>query len=143
MCVVGLGYVGLPTACMLAVAGVDVLGVDVNSDVINALREGRATTSEAEVKSLANVAVHSGKLRLATAPESCDAYIVAVPTPVHEDHSADLSYVRQAVASVAKVIRPGALIVLESTVPPGTMRSIVLTELRASAAEWKDILVAH
>ena len=143
MCVVGLGYVGLPTACMLAVSGVDVLGVDANEHVLDALRKGNPNTAEAEVHSLVNLAVHSGKLKLATRPESCDAYILAVPTPVHADHTADLTHVRDAVASVAEVARPGSLIVLESTVPPGTVRTLVMPELRARASAWREILVAH
>lgn len=128
---------------MLAVSGVDVLGVDANPNVIESLRKGEPNTVEAEVQSLINLAIHSGKLKLASSPESSDAFIVAVPTPVHEDHTADLSHVREAVASVAGVMRPGSLIVLESTVPPGTVRTVVLPELRAKAADWKDILVAH
>ncbi len=128
---------------MLAVAGVDVLGVDANQSVIESLRQGKPNTVEAEVQSLVNVAINSGKLKLASSPESCDAFIIAVPTPVNADHTADLSHVRAAVAAVATVARPGSLVVLESTVPPGTVKSVVLPELRARAQEWKDILVAH
>jgi UDP-N-acetyl-D-mannosaminuronic acid dehydrogenase len=128
---------------MLAVSGVDVLGVDANQDVVAALRKGKPNTAEAEVLSLLNLAIHSGKLKFASSPESCDAFIIAVPTPVNEDHTADLRHVRDAVAAVAAVIQPGSLIVLESTVPPGTVQSVVVPELRARAKEWKDILVAH
>jgi UDP-N-acetyl-D-mannosaminuronic acid dehydrogenase len=140
---VGLGYVGLPTACMLAVSGVDVLGVDASQDVLDSLRKGNPNTAEAEVQSLVNLAIHSGKLTFASSPESCDAFIIAVPTPVFDDHTGDLSHVRAAVAAVAEVVRPGSLIVLESTVPPGTVESVVVPELRARVKEWKDILVAH
>ena len=143
VCVVGLGYVGLPTACMLANSGVDVLAVDANERVIESLRGGRPNTAEAEVSSLLQLALHSGKLRFATTPESCDAFIVAVPTPVHEDHTADLGHVRDAVKALAEVVEPGALVVLESTVPPGTVRSLVLTELREGSPHWSQILVAH
>ncbi len=140
---VGLGYVGLPTACMLAVSGVDVLGVDASKDVIESLRNGKPNTSEAEVQSLVGLAIHSGKLKLSQSPESCDAFIIAVPTPVNGDHTADLRHVRAAVAAVAEVVRPGSLIVLESTVPPGTVENVVVPQLRARVKEWKDILVAH
>src|SRR5690348_18259705 len=82
VCVVGLGYVGLPTACMLAVSGVEVLGVDANERVIEALRAGEANTAEAEVRSLLRLALHSGKLTLSTSPQASDAFIVAVPTQI-------------------------------------------------------------
>jgi len=139
---VGLGYVGLPTACILANSGVDVLGVDADPRVVEALRAGTAGTAEAEVGSLLQLALHSGRLRFATSPESCDAFIVAVPTPVHADHTADLRHVKDAVRSVAGVVEPGALVVLESTVPPGTVKSLVVPELLASQ-HWSKLLVAH
>jgi UDP-N-acetyl-D-mannosaminuronic acid dehydrogenase len=128
---------------MLAVSGVDVLGVDSNRAVIDFLRIGKPNTAEAEVQSLLNLAIHSGKLKFASSPESSDAFIIAVPTPVNVDHTADLRHVREAVASVAAVIRPGSLIILESTVPPGTVQGVVVPELRSRAKEWKGVLVAH
>ena len=128
---------------MLAVSGVDVLGVDANPDVVAALRKGRPSTAEAEVHSLVKLAIHSGKLKFASSPESCDAFIIAVPTPVNADHTADLHHVREAITAVAAVAQPGSLIVLESTVPPGTVQSVIVPELRARAKEWKDMLVAH
>ena len=142
--VLGLGYVGLPTAAMIAVAGARVLGVDVSSEVIDSLLDGNPPTSEAEVKALLNLALHSGKLELSTALESCDAYIVAVPTPVLEDRSADLSYVRAAIRAVSRVVQPGQLVVLESTVPPGTMDDVVMPELAEVGIGPADgVLVAH
>jgi UDP-N-acetyl-D-mannosaminuronic acid dehydrogenase len=124
-------------------SGVDVLGVDVNERVLESLASGNPKTVEAEVRSLLQIAIHSGKLGFARAPEDSDAFIVAVPTPVHDDHTADLRHVREAVATVAEVVTPGSLIVLESTVPPGTVQSVVLPELRARSRKWKEIMVAH
>jgi UDP-N-acetyl-D-mannosaminuronic acid dehydrogenase len=128
---------------MLAVSGVAVLGVDASQEVLESLRKGKPNTAEAEVQSLVNLAIHSGRLKFASSPESCDAFIIAVPTPVNVDHTADLRHVREAVAAVAEVVRPGSLIVLESTVPPGTVADVVVPELRARVKDWKDILVAH
>lgn len=128
---------------MLAVAGVDVLGVDVDERVLDSLHSGNPTTVESEVRSLLQLAIHSGKLQFASAPENCEVFIIAVPTPVHEDHTADLRHVREALATVARIANQGSLIVLESTVPPGTVHSIVMPELKAHCRRWRDVMVAH
>ncbi len=79
--VVGLGYVGLPTACMFAVNGIRVLGVDVNRDIVDALLEGDSKRAEPEIRSLFNLALHSGNLEMATRVAASDVYVIAVPTP--------------------------------------------------------------
>jgi UDP-N-acetyl-D-mannosaminuronic acid dehydrogenase len=142
--VVGLGYVGLPTACMFAINGVSVLGVDTNPDVINELLDGRPRAVEPEISDLLQRAISSGNLRLSTELERCESYIVSVPSPVGDDHVADLSYVLSALASVARVAARGDLVVVESTIPPGTMLGSVLPELRRAGLEpGRDLLVAH
>jgi UDP-N-acetyl-D-mannosaminuronic acid dehydrogenase len=142
--VVGLGYVGLPTACMFAVNGLRVLGVDSNPDVINELLDGRPRAVEPEIRSLLQGAIDSGNLRLSVQLERCDAYVVSVPTPVGDDRVADLSYVRSALASIVKVAARGNLVIVESTIPPGTMLGVVLPVLRGAGFEpGRDLLVAH
>jgi len=142
--VVGLGYVGLPTACMFAVNGVKVLGVDVKRDIVDSLLEGDSKPAESEIRSLFNLALHSGNLEMATRVAASDVYIIAVPTPVGEDHLADLSFVKDAVDSVASTVAPGALVVVESTIPPGTMRDVVVPAfVRHGLEPGVDVLVAH
>src|SRR5450759_3657429 len=98
--VIGLGYVGLPTACILATNGIRVLGVDRNPAVIARLSTGEPIPAEPEVNALAKGAVASGNLDLSTSLKAADIYIIAVPTPVGADHRADLGYVLAALADV-------------------------------------------
>src|SRR5258708_3109113 len=140
----GVGYVGLPTAGVFAVYGIDVLGVDSNPEVVSELLDGRPRAVEPEIKSLLGLALHSGNLRLSTELEACDCYIISVPTPIGADHSADLSHVRSALTSIARVIKPGNMVVLESTVPPGTTARILVPELQKAGLEpGRDVLFAH
>jgi UDP-N-acetyl-D-mannosaminuronic acid dehydrogenase len=120
ICVVGLGYIGLPTAAALATRGVDVIGVDVLPGVVDAINRGESPFVEPDLAVAVSGAVAMGRLRAANAPEPADAFIVAVPTPFGEDRSADLSFVEAAAAAIAPVLAPGNLVVLESTSPPGT-----------------------
>ncbi len=122
--VVGLGYIGLPTAATLATRGVEVIGVDVSARVVNRLNEGKAHFSEPDLDMLLDAAVMTGKLRAVLEPVPADAFIIAVPTPFHDDKSADLSYVEAASRSIAKVLRKGNLVILESTSPVGTTRKM-------------------
>ena len=142
--VIGLGYVGLPTACMFAVNGIEVLGVDSNPAVINELLDGRPRAAEPEIRSMLGLALHSGNLRLSTEVEPCDSYIVSVPTPILDHHVADLAHVRSALEAVIHVAAPGNLLVIESTVPPGTMIQVVVPKLRSAGLEpGRDLLLAH
>jgi UDP-N-acetyl-D-mannosaminuronic acid dehydrogenase len=120
VCVVGLGYIGLPTAAALAMNGIDVIGVDVNPATVDLINAGRAPFVEPDLAVAVSGAVAMGRLSATTAPELADAFIIAVPTPLQEDRTADLSYVRSAAASVAGVLKRGDLVILESTSPPGT-----------------------
>lgn len=120
ICIVGLGYIGLPTAAALATNGIDVIGADVNPATVELINAGRAPFVEPDLAVAVSGAVAMGRLRATSAPEPADAFIIAVPTPLREDRTADLSYVRSAAASVAEVLKAGDLVILESTSPPGT-----------------------
>ncbi len=118
--VVGLGYIGLPTAATLASRGIDVIGVDVNRAAVDTINRGEAHFSEPDLDILMKSTVSVGKLRAVTEPEPADAFLIAVPTPFNKDHSADLSYVEKAARALAGVLKPGNLLILESTSPVGT-----------------------
>ena len=131
-CVIGLGYIGLPTAAVLAAHGVRVYGIDVNSKVVDTINQGKIHIIEPDLDAIVHQTVRTGKLSAHKQPVAADAYIIAVPTPFHEDKSPDLSYIRAATASIAPVLRPGSLVVLESTSPVGTTEQLCkwLKELR-------------
>lgn len=123
ICVVGLGYIGLPTAVVLASRGVSVIGVDVNKDVVTKINRGEIHIVEPDLDAVTARVVQNGLLRAATSPAAADAFVIAVPTPFH-DGKADLAYVHAAAASVAPVLKAGDLVVLESTSPPGTTEAM-------------------
>jgi UDP-N-acetyl-D-mannosaminuronic acid dehydrogenase len=125
VCVVGLGYIGLPTAVVLARAGMKVVGVDVREETVARINAGEAHIVEPDLDGLLHHVVREGKLRASTAPESADVFVIAVPTPFQDGHVPDLSYVEAASRSVAPHIEPGNLVVLESTVPPGATEQMV------------------
>lgn len=120
VCVVGLGYIGLPTASLLASNGFSVLGVDVNPLAVEGINQGRVHIAEPELDSAVQNAVFSGRLKASPTPEEADVYILAVPTPFREHHQPDLKYVEQAVRAIIPWIKPGNLVILESTSPVGT-----------------------
>ncbi len=132
ICVLGLGYIGLPTASTFATHGIQVVGVDVNRHVVNTLRNGGLHIHEPGLRTLVQAAIGSGNLILNDEPELSDAFIIAVPTPFVEDKRADLSYVVSAAESVAQYLRPGNLVVLESTSPPRTTMDVVAPILENS-----------
>lgn len=121
---VGLGYIGLPTAATIASRGIEVIGVDTNPAVVRKLNEGKAHFSEPDLDILLEASVSTGRLRAMEEPVPADVFVIAVPTPFHSDKSADLSCVRLAARSVARVLDRGNLIILESTVPVGTTNQL-------------------
>jgi UDP-N-acetyl-D-mannosaminuronic acid dehydrogenase len=145
ICMLGLGYIGLPTASMFAVAGQTVIGVDPAPRVQEALGSGSLPIEEPELKTLVAAALNSGNLRVQTRPEPADAFILAVPTPLDErTKRADLTYVEQAARDITPLLRRGNLVVLESTVPPGTTRDVLAPILAAGGLEpGRDFCVAH
>jgi UDP-N-acetyl-D-mannosaminuronic acid dehydrogenase len=137
--VVGLGYVGLPTAVSLAAGGLAVTGVDVDPGVVDSVNRGEAPFAEPELSAAVAGAVAAGRLRAQREMAAAGAYVIAVPTPLRAGHQPDLSHVTAAAEAVAGVLRGGEVIVLESTVPPGTTRQ--LSEL--VAARRPDLRLPH
>jgi UDP-N-acetyl-D-mannosaminuronic acid dehydrogenase len=143
ICVQGLGYIGLPTAAMLALGGHEVVGYDVDARVLESLRDGAPHVKEESVRALVVGALNGGDLTLSDElPADAQAYVICVPTPTI-DHKPDLSFVQAAARAVAPLLNPGDLIVLESTVPPGTMDRVVVPALRAAGVDPDTVAIAH
>ncbi len=132
ICVIGLGYIGLPTAATFAHHGRMVIGVDTNPAVIDTLRHGQAHIHEPGIQELVSESLASGRLCISTQPEPADAFIIAVPTPFTPDKTADLQFVKAASESIVPVLKPGNLVMLESTSPPRTTKDIVAPILEKS-----------
>ncbi|MDE0391773.1 MAG: UDP-N-acetyl-D-mannosamine dehydrogenase [Rhodospirillales bacterium] len=151
LCVIGLGYVGLPTAVAFATNNVEVIGVDVAPERVMAINAGATSIAEPNLDALLRRAVASGKLRAQQHPTAADAFIIAVPTPLKNGHVPDLSYLQAASGDLAPVLESGNLVVLESTSPVGTTELLCqwLSELRPdlsfphSAGMASDIRVAY
>lgn len=153
--VVGLGYIGLPTASMLATKGHEVLGVDINESTVSTINSGKIHIVEPDLDILVRSAVNSGNLKASLTPEEADTFILAVPTPFRETEanpkSPDISYVEAATKAIAPFLQPGNLIILESTSPVGTTERIaeIIAELRPdlgspqSQASGFSVHIAH
>lgn len=127
ICVVGLGYIGLPTAALLASSGYDVLGVDVTPSVVETINRGDIHIVEPDLDAYVRSTVHSGRLRAALKPAQADVFLLCVPTPFSHtegDPVPDTSYVLAAAESIAPLVRPGAMVILESTSPVGTTEEV-------------------
>ncbi len=122
--VIGLGYIGLPTAVVLASRGVRVVGVDVNPTTVERVARGEIPFFEPDLQTSLSGAVALGNISTSMEPPVADAYIIAVPTPITPNEEADLTHVFAAAASIAPQLRPGAIVVLESTSPPGTTEEL-------------------
>lgn len=142
VCVLGLGYIGLPTASTFAMHGLEVAGVDINIEVLETLRKGELHISEPGLHALVKGAQESGRLTIHASPIKADAFIIAVPTPFYEDRHgtyndltyrlADMRAVEAATESITKHLRPGNLVILESTSPPRTTVDLVQPILERS-----------
>jgi len=144
ICIIGLGYIGLPTAAMFATHGHSIVGVDVNEVVVNAINQGKIVIEEPYLDIMVQAAVTSGNLRAQTYPEEADVFIIAVPTPITEDKKADMSYVEQAANSIVPYLKPGNTVILESTSPPGTVYDLLIPILEKSSLKIGDeLFVAH
>ena len=133
LCVLGLGYIGLPTASTFATHGVEVVGVDVNEKIIETLKSGGLHIHEPGLGELVAEAVQTGMLRVATRPEPADAFIIAVPTPFYEDDKrADMRAVKSAAEAITPHLQKGNLVVLESTSPPRTTTDLIVPILEKS-----------
>ncbi len=154
ICIMGLGYIGLPTAAMFAVNGVQVVGVDVNPKIIETLQRGELHIQEPGLRIAVKAAVKSGNLRVSLQPEEADAFIVAVPTPFYEDKYgeyngrkyklADMRAVTAATEAIVPHLRAGNLVVLESTSPPRTTLDLVAPILEKSGLKaGQDFYLAY
>lgn len=151
LCVVGLGFIGLPTAAIFARGGVRVLGVDVRADLVERINQGECPLDEPDLVPLVLEAVRRGMLRAALRPEPCEAFVLAVPTPCRAGHVPDISYIHSAAESIAPALRRGCLVILESTSPVGTTEQLAawLAGMRPDlsfppqAGEAADVQVAH
>lgn len=144
VCVVGLGYVGLPTAAVLATRGMRVAGVDVRAEVVETINAGNVHIVEPELDALVRAAVSAGTLTAMSTPPRARAYLLCVPTPFMEGHQPDLRHVEAATRSLLPVVAERDLVVLESTVPPGTTRDLVAAVLaEVGLHAGRNIHVAH
>ena len=144
ICVIGLGYIGLPTASTFATHGVLVTGVDSNPAVIDSLQHGKVHIYEPGLGEVVSAALQSNNLNISKKPVEADAFIIAVPTPFYGEKKADLSYVCSAAESIVPVLRAGNLVVLESTSPPLTTQDVVKPILEKSGLKaGKDFLLAY
>lgn len=128
---VGLGYIGLPTAALIASKKIHVVGVDVSQDVVDTINKGEIHIVEPDLAGLVHHVVKKSYLKATTTPVSSDVYLIAVPTPFKENFQPDISYVENAIRAIIPVIGPGALVIIESTSPVGTtekMQQIILQE---------------
>jgi UDP-N-acetyl-D-mannosaminuronic acid dehydrogenase len=132
ICVLGLGYIGLPTASTFATHGLQVVGVDINKQVVERLNVGEIHIYEPGLRTLVQAALRSGNLVIDCCPQPADAFIIAVPTPFKEEKKADMQFVISAAESIVPHLRTGNLVVLESTSPPRTTVDMVQPILEQS-----------
>jgi len=148
---IGLGYIGLPTATLFASRKKKVIGVDVNQHAVDTINQGKIHIIEPELDMLVHAAVTAGYLRATNRPEPADAFLIAVPTPFTDGHKPDLSYIEAAAGSIAPVLQKGNLVILESTSPVGTTEKLAhwLAQARPDlsfphqAAETADVQIAY
>lgn len=144
VCILGMGYIGLPSACMFANSGLHVIGVDINKQVLSILQNGGIHIQEPGLREVAHQALASGQLVVHASPEPADAFIIAVPTPFYDGKKADLRAVRSAACAITPLLRAGNLVVLESTSPPMTTVGIVAPILEQSGLKaGKDFFLTY
>lgn len=151
ICVIGLGYIGLPTAATFAAHGVKVTGVDVNQHAVDLINQGKVHIVEPDLDALVRDVVAQQKLSAQLQPCEADAYIVAVPTPFKDNYEPDLKYIEAAAKALAPFLKSGNLVILESTSPVGATEQMAawLSEARPDLSfpqqvgEQADILIAH
>ena len=151
ICMIGLGYIGLPTATLLAAHGHRVIGVDISPRVVDTINAGNIHIVEPELDGLVHKAVSAGRLSATLTPQPADAFIIAVPTPFKDGHQPDLGYIEAAARAMAPVLVAGNLVILESTSPVGATRQMAgwLAAARPDlsfpqdAGDDADIQIAH
>lgn len=143
--VIGMGYIGLPTAATFANVGYTVAGVDIRSEIIEAINSGEIHINEQGLDILVRAAVQRGNLCASVRPKMADIHIIAVPTPIQSDKKPDLSYVKSATRTISEVLKPGNLVIIESTVPPRTCTDLIgpLIEEKTGLKHESDYHLAH
>ena len=137
--IAGLGYIGLPTAAIMASRGLQVIGLDVNQQAVDTINSGAVHIVEPDLDIVVRSTVTTGNLRATNKPEPADAFMIAVPTPFKDRHQPDLSYIQAVARTIAPVLEPGNLVVLESTSPVGTTEKVS----EWLAGERKDLSFPH
>lgn len=142
--VLGLGYIGLPTAVMFAKSGVQVHGVDVNESVVSMLQNKELHIEEPGLQEMLVEVIDNGSLTISTSPVEADAFLIAVPTPINKDNSANLDYVRSATDMIVPVLKKENLVILESTVPPKTVENVMQPILEKTGfVIGEELYVSH
>ena len=142
ICVIGLGYIGLPTAALLANRGYDVHGVDVVKSTVDTINQGKIHIVEPELDTFVKSAVNSGKLKASLKPDFADVFIIAVPTPFHSGYVPNVDYVVSATKSIAPYIQERNIVILESTSPVGTTELVEKT-LKEENIDTSKLYIAH
>ncbi|ELK47539.1 nucleotide sugar dehydrogenase [Halobacillus sp. BAB-2008] len=144
LCVVGLGYIGLPTSVMFAIHGHQVHGVDVNRKAVEMINNKQLHIEENGLQERLEEAVDAGMFKASLEPTEADVFVIAVPSPIREDKTANLDYVRKATESIVPFVKEGNLVILESTVPPRTVEDVMLPVLEQTGLELgKELFVSH
>ena len=142
ICVLGLGYIGLPTAALLANRGYNVHGVDVVQSTVNIINKGEIHIVEPELDTFVRSAVNSGKLKASLTPEIADIFIIAVPTPFHEGFVPNIDYIVSATNAIASYVKEGDIVILESTSPVGTTDKVEEV-LKEANVDTSKLYIAH
>ena len=142
VCVMGLGYIGLPTAALLANKGYDVHGVDVVQSTVDIINQGQIHIVEPELDTFVKAAVNSGKLKADTKPTEADVFIIAVPTPFHEGYVPNIDYVISATEAIVPYVKEGDLVILESTSPVGTTDKVEEV-LKEKGIDTSTLYISH
>ena len=142
ICVIGLGYIGLPTAALLANRGYDVHGVDVVQSTVDIINRGEIHIVEPELDTFVKSAVHSGKLKADIKPTQADVFILAVPTPFHEGFVPNIDYIVSATKAIAPYVKKNDIVILESTSPVGTTDKVEEV-LRENGVDTSKLFIAH
>ncbi|MFE3898494.1 MULTISPECIES: nucleotide sugar dehydrogenase [unclassified Priestia] len=143
-CILGLGYIGLPTALMFANHQTEVHGVDINTDIIKKLNSKKLHIYEPGLEELLIKAIQTGKISFSTTPVPSEAFIISVPTPINDDKTANLKFVIKAIEMILPYLQKGNLVVLESTVPPKTVIQTVIPLLKQTKLKiGEELFVAY
>ena len=143
ICVIGLGYIGLPTAAVLGSRGYQIHGVEINPKAVETINSGKAHIVEPDLDILVRAVVTTGNLKAHTEPAAADIFMICVPTPLTSENKPELEYVRSATKSILPFLKAGDLVVLESTSPPGTTEMIESIVLEGSDFAKGEIHFAH